>query len=66
MGIRVGWQRTKGGKKKVRRVGFLQLFQAVDFRKAEADPLEQLVWGITGERDGIKGREERTPGETGG
>ncbi len=29
---------------------FLPLFQAVDFRKADPDPLEQLIWGITGDR----------------
>jgi WD40 repeat protein len=29
---------------------FLNLFQWVDFRKSDPDPLEQLIWGITGER----------------
>ena len=30
--------------------GFLPLLHAVDMRKAEPDPIDQLVWGITGER----------------
>jgi hypothetical protein len=29
---------------------FLKSLTWVDFRKAEPDPVEQLVWGITGER----------------
>jgi hypothetical protein len=29
---------------------FFEGFQAVDFRKAEPDPMDQLIWGITGER----------------
>ena len=29
---------------------FLPLLHAVDMRKAEPDPIDQLVWGITGER----------------
>jgi len=29
---------------------FLRLFHCVDFRKSEPDPLEQLIWGITGKR----------------
>jgi small GTP-binding protein len=31
---------------------FLEAFKWVDFRKIESDPLEELIWGITGERDG--------------
>lgn len=30
---------------------FLGGFQAVDFRKQSPDPMTQLVWGITGDRD---------------
>jgi WD40 repeat protein len=29
---------------------FLRGFHAIDFRTAEPDPVEQLIWGITGER----------------
>jgi hypothetical protein len=29
---------------------FLNLFQRVDFRETEPDPMEQLIWGITGKR----------------
>ena len=29
---------------------FLGHFHAVDFRKEDPDPLEQLIWGITGKR----------------
>jgi hypothetical protein len=29
---------------------FLSLFQWVDFRKNEPDPLEQLIWGVTGKK----------------
>ena len=29
---------------------FLSLFHLVDFRKTDPDPLEQLIWGITGDR----------------
>ena len=32
---------------------FLGHFHAVDFRKEDPDPLEQLIWGITGEH-GLK------------
>jgi WD40 repeat protein len=34
----------------VRLPDFLALLQAVDMRKPEPDPFEQLIWGITGER----------------
>lgn len=29
---------------------FLETFTWVDFRKSEPDPMEQLIWGITGEK----------------
>ena len=29
---------------------FLEGFHWVDFRKAEPDPMEQLIWGVTGRR----------------
>jgi hypothetical protein len=29
---------------------FLRSFGYVDFRRHEPDPLEQLIWGITGKR----------------
>lgn len=31
---------------------FLESFQAVDFRKPVPDPMDQLIWGITGHRHG--------------
>jgi hypothetical protein len=31
---------------------FLKEMQWVDFREKDPDPLEQLIWGITGEREG--------------
>lgn len=30
---------------------FLESRMGVDFRKPEPDPMEQLTWGITGERN---------------
>jgi hypothetical protein len=33
--------------------GFLPMLHAVDMRKTEPDPIDQLVWGITGERAAI-------------
>ena len=32
--------------------GLLEAFHAVDFRKQDPNPLEQLIWGITGRRPG--------------
>jgi hypothetical protein len=32
---------------------FLEGMTWVDFRKDDPDPMEQLVWGITGERYGL-------------
>jgi hypothetical protein len=29
---------------------FMKMFHWVDFRKADPDPINQLVWGITGKR----------------
>lgn len=29
---------------------FLELWQAVDLRVSDPDPIDRLVWGITGER----------------
>ena len=43
------------GCKKVPKIPvFLEAFTWVDFRKDEPDPMEQLVWGITGEKGGGK------------
>jgi hypothetical protein len=33
---------------------FLELLHVVDFRKLAPDPFEQLVWGITGERERVR------------
>ena len=30
--------------------GFLRVWSTVDMRMADPDPLDQLVWGITGEQ----------------
>jgi hypothetical protein len=32
---------------------FLKAMTWVDFRRADPDPLQRLVWGITGERERI-------------
>jgi len=44
-----------GCKKKPKVPVLLEGFTWVDFRKDEPDPMGQLVWGITGEKRGIKG-----------
>ena len=31
---------------------FLESFHAVDFRKPDPDPMNQLIWGITGHHHG--------------
>jgi len=37
----------------------LRLFHAVDFRQTDPDPMDQLIWGITGERDRRDARPDR-------
>ena len=32
---------------------FLKDFTWVDFRQTEPEPLERLIWGITGKREGV-------------
>jgi hypothetical protein len=34
---------------------FLRGMTWVDFRKSDPDPMKQLIWGITGERPGLRG-----------
>ena len=39
-----------GRKRKPRLPPLLSLFHCVDFRRSDPNPLEQLIWGITGKR----------------
>ena len=39
-----------GRKRTPRLPPFLSSFHHVDFRNSDPDPLDQLIWGITGER----------------
>jgi hypothetical protein len=44
---------------------FLGAFHRVDFRVAAPDPLEQLIWGITGDRPATTGQGEKPAAATG-
>ena len=43
-----------GRKGKPRLPDFLDHFHAIDFRTPDPDPLQQLIWGITGERGSMR------------
>jgi hypothetical protein len=44
----------QGCKKAPKLPAFLEGMTWVDFRKKAPDPLDQLIWGITGERDHLR------------
>jgi len=48
--LRLGMVILPGCRRRPRVPVFLEAFQSVDFRKQDPDPMEQLIWGITGER----------------